>query len=266
MLEIIQHPAAIGACAGIVTWLFTALGAASVFLRKQFSRKTLDIMLGFAGGVMFAASIWSLLDPALDIAGETLGKWRFLPVAAGFCLGAGFLRLIDYIIPHLHPLVDMCDGIPCGLPRNYMLVLAITLHNIPEALAVGVAFGAIAVDPALGVASAVVLMLGIGLQNLPEGMAVSVPLLREGFSRGKAFFYGQLSGIVEPVAAAIGAMIASIATPFLPWAMSFAAGAMIFVTVEEVIPESQASGNGDWATLGLIAGFVCMMCLDVAFS
>lgn len=265
MVELTEHPALIGACAGIVTWIFTALGAGSVYLSKQFSRKTLDVMLGFAGGVMLAASIWSLLNPALELA-ASMGKWRFFPVATGFFLGAAFLRLIDFILPHLHPLVDMCDGRPCGLPRNFLLVFAITLHNIPEALAVGVAFGAAAIDPALGISGAVILMFGIGLQNLPEGMAVSVPLLREGFSRRKAFFYGQLSGIVEPLAAALGAALASVAMPFLPWALSFAAGAMVFVTVEEVVPESHASGNGDAATMGLILGFISMMCLDVAFG
>lgn len=267
MQAIVTSPALMGLLAGLVTWLFTSLGAATVFLRRSFSRKSLDIMLGFAAGVMLAASVWSLLLPALDLPKESWGAWRFVPAAAGFLLGAGALRLLDCIMPHIHPLIDKAEGIgACKLHRHFLLIFAITLHNIPEALAVGVAFGAVAIDPALGIAGAITLMLGIGLQNLPEGMAVSIPLVREGCSRKRAFYYGQLSGLVEPVAAVAGALLASAALPLLPWAMAFAAGAMIFVTVEEVIPEAHASGNGDAATMGLIIGFICMMCLDVAFS
>lgn len=267
MPELLHNPALMGLLAGLVTWLFTSLGAATVFLRKQFSRKSLDIMLGFAAGVMLAASVWSLLLPALDLAKESWGTWGFTPAAVGFCLGAFGLRMIDYFMPHIHPLINMEEGIgACKLHRHFLLILAITLHNIPEALAVGVAFGAVSVDPALGIAGAITLMLGIGLQNLPEGMAVSIPLLREGCTKRRAFFYGQLSGLVEPVAAVAGALLASAALPLLPWALAFAAGAMVFVTVEEVIPEAHASGNGDAATMGVIIGFVCMMCLDVAFS
>lgn len=267
MLEFItQNPIWAALFAGLITWFFTSLGAATVYLSKDFSRKTLDIMLGFAGGVMIAASIWSLLNPALHIAEETWGKWRFFPAAGGFLLGAAILRAIDYILPHIHPQLNMEEGMCSRLPRNTLLVLAITLHNIPEALAVGVAFGATASDPHFGYAGAIILMLGIGLQNLPEGMAVSLPLLREGCSRGKSFFIGQMSGIVEPIACICGAWLASLAVSVLPWTLGFAAGAMIFVTVEEVIPESQASGNGDAATMGLMLGFVIMMCLDVAFS
>lgn len=267
MPELLESPVLLGLGAGIVTWIFTTLGAASVFLRQQFSRKTLDILLGFAGGVMLAASVWSLLLPSLELAEKGWGAWRFIPAGGGFLLGSGILRLIDYILPHIHPLVNEAEGVKaCHLSRHFLLILAITLHNIPEALAVGVAFGAVAIDPTLGIASALTLMLGIGLQNLPEGMAVSIPLLREGCSRWRAFFFGQLSGLVEPVAAVIGALLASAALTMLPWAMAFAAGAMIFVTVEEVIPEAHASGNGDAATMGLIFGFVCMMCLDVGFG
>lgn len=267
MPDLIQTPALMGLLAGIVTWIFTSLGAATVFMRQQFSRKSLDIMLGFAAGVMLAASVWSLLLPALDLPKETWGNWRFVPAAIGFFLGAGALRLIDYFMPHIHPLINIEEGVgACKLHRHFLLVLAITLHNIPEALAVGVAFGAVAIDPALGIAGAITLMLGIGLQNMPEGMAVSIPLLREGCTRQRAFFYGQLSGLVEPVASVAGALLASAALPLLPWALAFAAGAMVFVTVEEVIPEAHASGNGDAATMGVIIGFVCMMCLDVAFS
>lgn len=261
-----MNPALAGLLAGLVTWLFTSLGSAAVFLSRQFSQKALDIMLGSAAGIMLAASIWSLLEPALEMAGKTWESWRFVPVGLGFLAGAAALRLLDYLLPHLHPIVGLRDGPPSRLPKNFLLILAITIHNVPEALAVGVAFGAAAIDPSLGIAPAITLMLGIGLQNLPEGMAVSVPLLREGMSRRRAFFYGQLSGLVEPIAAFAGAVLASMAVPMLPWALSFAAGAMIFVTVEEVIPEAQASGNGDAATSGLILGFVAMMCLDIAFG
>lgn len=260
------HPAIMGLLAGLVTWGFTSLGAAAVFSPREFSRRSLDIMLGFAAGVMLAASFWSLLDPALEMARPGWGAWRFVPVALGFLGGAGVLRLLDIVLPHLHPLEGFEDGRPSHLPRSLLLVLAITLHNIPEGLAVGVAFGAAGATPELGFAGAFTLMFGIGLQNLPEGMAVSVPLLREGLSRRKAFFYGQLSGIVEPVAAVIGAAAAAVAAPVLPWALAFAAGAMIFVVVEEVVPEAQASGNGDAATMGVMLGFALMMCLDVAFG
>ena len=267
MLEFIREsPALAGICAGLVIWLFTSIGAGAVFLQREFSRKTLDILLGFAGGVMLAASVWSLLDPALELAAESWGAWKFLPPAGGFVLGALCLRLLDYATPHLHLMLDRPDGPESRLPRSFLLGFAITLHNIPEALAVGVAFGAAAIDPAMGAAGAIVLMIGMGLQNIPEGMAVSLPLLREGMSRRKSFFIGQLSGAVEPVAALLGALLTSLALPMLPWALGFAAGAMIFVTVEEVIPEAHASGNGDAATIGLIMGFICMMCLDVVFG
>lgn len=267
MPEFGQSPALMGLAAGLVTWIFTSLGAATVFLRQQFSRKTLDILLGFAAGVMLAASVWSLLLPALDLAKETWGAWSFVPAALGFIIGAAGLRLIDFLLPHIHPLINSEEGLGAAhMQRQLLLILAITLHNIPEALAVGVAFGAVAIDPELGMAGAMTLMFGIGLQNLPEGMAVSVPLVREGWSRSRAFFYGQLSGVVVPVAAVLGALLASAALPLLPWAMAFAAGAMIFVTVEEVIPEAHASGNGDAATMGLIIGFVCMMSLDVGLG
>lgn len=267
MLDFIREsPALAGLAAGLVTWLFTTLGAGAVFLKQEFSRKTLDVLLGFAGGVMLAASVWSLLIPALDLAKAAWGGWKFVPPAGGFLLGALTLRLLDYATPHFHLMLARPDGPHSELPRSFLLVLAITLHNIPEALAVGVAFGAASLDPALGMAGAFTLMFGIGMQNIPEGMAVSLPLLREGMGRRRAFFIGQLSGAVEPVAALVGALLTALALPVLPWALGFAAGAMIFVTVEEVIPEAHASGNGDAATLGLIAGFVTMMCLDVMFS
>lgn len=255
-----------GLLAGLVTWGFTSLGAAAVFSPHEFSRRTLDIMLGVAAGVMLAASFWSLLDPALEMARPGWGVWRFVPVALGFLGGAVVLRLLDILLPHLHPLEGFAEGTSTHLSRSVLLVLAITLHNIPEGLAVGVAFGAASAAPEMGLAGAVTLMIGIGLQNLPEGMAVSVPLLREGLSRRRAFFYGQLSGVVEPIAAVVGAAAASFAAPVLPWTLAFAAGAMVFVVVEEVVPEAQASGNGDAATMGVMLGFALMMCLDVAFG
>ncbi len=259
-------PAGMALLAGLVTWGFTAAGAALVFASRSFSRLSLDIMLGFAAGVMLAASFWSLLQPALDMASDW-GRLAFLPVAGGFLAGAAALRLLDLLLPHLHQMENLEEGIPTRLPRSTLLVLAITLHNIPEGLAVGVAFGAAAAGGGeAGLTGALTLMLGIGLQNLPEGTAVSVPLLREGLSRRKAFFYGQLSGMVEPLAAVLGAFAVSMARPVLPFALAFAAGAMIFVVVEEVIPESHASGHGDAASLGVVAGFAVMMCLDAALG
>ena len=248
------------------TWAFTAFGAGMVYTAKSFSRRTLDVMLGFAAGVMIAASYWSLLAPALEMSSH-LGRLACVPVALGFLVGAGVLRLVDLILPHIHPTENVPDGPPSKLPRSALLVFAITLHNIPEGLAVGVAFGAAASGaPEASIAGAMTLMFGMGLQNIPEGVAVSVPLLREGFSKNRAFFFGQLSGIVEPIAAVFGALVVGIAEPILPFALAFAAGAMIFVVVEEVIPESHASGHGDAASLGVIIGFVVMMCLDVALA
>lgn len=267
-----DSPALMALLAGLVTWGFTSVGAGMVFASREFSRRSLDTMLGFAAGVMIAASFWSLLDPALNMARPAWGRLAFVPAALGFLAGAGVLRLMDILLPHLHPLEGFADGPPSRLPRSALLIFAITLHNIPEGLAVGVAFGAAALGDPVAAASganlagALTLMFGIGLQNLPEGMAVSVPLLREGFSRRRAFFYGQLSGVVEPIAAVLGAVVAAVAAPALPYALAFAAGAMIFVVVEEVVPEAQASGHGDAATMGLIAGFVIMMILDVAFQ
>lgn len=255
-----------GSACGVLTWAFTAFGAGMVYTAKSFSRRTLDVMLGFAAGVMIAASYWSLLAPALEMSSH-LGRLACVPVALGFLAGAGVLRLVDLILPHIHPTENVPDGPPSKLPRSALLVFAITLHNIPEGLAVGVAFGAAASGaPEASIAGAMTLMFGMGLQNIPEGVAVSVPLLREGFSKNRAFFFGQLSGIVEPIAAVFGALVVGIAEPILPFALAFAAGAMIFVVVEEVIPESHASGHGDAASLGVIIGFVVMMCLDVALA
>jgi ZIP family zinc transporter len=254
--------------AGIFTWFLTVLGAAVVFVTQQVSKRILDSMLGFAGGVMIAASFWSLLIPAIEMSQDNVvGSW--FPAALGFFIGTVFLRLIDKILPHLHigfPLKE-AEGIKTSWQRSTLLVLAITLHNIPEGLAVGVAFGAVAFNlPSATLPAAIALAVGIGIQNFPEGLAVSVPLRREGISRFKSFWYGQLSAIVEPVASVIGAATVLLARSLLPYALAFAAGAMIFVVVEEVIPESQRSGNTDLATGSTILGFLIMMILDVAFG
>ncbi len=254
--------------AGTVTWLMTAAGAAFVLLAARPSRKLLDAMLGFAGGVMMAASFWSLLAPAIEIA-EEMAVPAWLPPAVGFLAGAGVLAAIDRILPHIHPSLraDHAEGIKTAWHRATLLVLAITLHNIPEGLAVGVGFGAAAAGiGAATVASAIALALGIGIQNVPEGLAVSMPLRRAGLSVAKAFWYGQLSATVEPVAAVVGAAAVLVARPLLAYILAFAAGAMIFVVVEELIPESQEEGNVDLATTGLMLGFVVMMILDVAFG
>ena len=248
------------------TWACTAVGAGLVFFTKVISRLFLDVMLGFAAGVMLAASYWSLLAPAIAMS-ESLGNMAWLPAAVGFVSGAIFLRLVDVFLPHIHYLSGVKDGPSSHWKRTTLLVAAVTLHNIPEGLAVGVAFGAVAAGlPEAGLAGAMSLALGIGLQNLPEGAAVSMPLRGEGVSRRKAFLVGQASGLVEPVAGVIGAAAVVVMQPILPYALAFAAGAMVFVVVEEVVPESQSAGHGDWATMGLIAGFTLMMILDVAFG
>ena len=251
------------------TWMLTALGAAMVFFFKQVNRKLLDGMLGFAAGVMIAASFWSLLAPAIAMTRETSSVPVWLPAAVGFILGGAFIRLIDLFLPHLHlgfPLRE-AEGIHTKWRRSILLVLAITLHNFPEGLAIGVAFGAVAADlPTATLASAVALAIGIGIQNFPEGVAVSVPLRSEGMSRFRSFMYGQSSALIEPFAAALGAGAVLLMRPILPYALAFAAGAMIFVVVEELIPESQLAKNTDFATSGAMLGFVIMMILDVALG
>jgi ZIP family zinc transporter len=254
--------------ATLFTWGMTAMGAGMVFLGRQLSGKMLDGMLGFAAGVMIAASFWSLLAPAIEMA-EAMGKPPWLPAVAGFISGGAFLWAVDRLLPHLHlgfP-VNEAEGIKTSWQRTTLLVLAITLHNIPEGLAVGVAFGAVASGfPSATLAGAIALALGIGMQNFPEGTAVSMPLRREGFTRRKSFCYGQLSGMVEPVAGVLGAAFVLMARPLLPYALAFAAGAMIFVVVEEVVPESQRRGNTDFATVGAMLGFAVMMFLDVSLG
>jgi len=260
------HPVILALFATLFTWGVTALGASMVFFFKSINKSILNSMLGFAAGVMIAASFWSLLEPSIEMA-EQNGTTPWIPALVGFLSGGAFLLLVDMILPHLHLglSTDKAEGIKTSWQRSVLLVLAITLHNIPEGLAVGVAFGALADNPNTGMlASAVALAIGIGLQNFPEGAAVSIPLRREGFSRLKAFGYGQFSGIVEPIAGVAGAYLVLTLTPLLPYALSFAAGAMIFVVVEELIPESQTGNETDFSTIGAMLGFATMMLLDVA--
>jgi ZIP family zinc transporter len=254
--------------AGLFTWSVTAAGAATVFLAKNVNRRLLDSMLGFSAGVMLAASYWSLLAPAIEIARSgPLPAW--LPVLIGFLLGGGTLWLFDRVLPHLHlglP-VEQAEGPRTNLRSTTLLVIAITLHNIPEGLAVGVAFGGVLEgSESASLTAAIALAIGIGLQNFPEGVAVAMPLRAEGLSRGRSFWYGQLSGVVEPVAAVIGCAAVMFAAPLLPYALAFAAGAMLFVVAEELIPEAHHHGNVDLATLSLLGGFALMMVLDVALG
>ncbi len=254
--------------ATLFTWFVTALGAAMVFFFKEIKRNVLNGMLGFAAGVMIAASFWSLLAPAIEMS-EEMGGIPWVPAAVGFLGGGAFLWLVDKLLPHLHMGMDTEDaeGPKTSWQRSVLLVLAITLHNIPEGLAVGVAFGAVAAGMSSAtLAGAIALAIGIGLQNFPEGAAVSIPLRREGFSRTKSFLYGQASGIVEPIAGVIGAAAVILMRPMLPYALSFAAGAMIYVVVEELIPEAQQDKNTDIATIGAMIGFTVMMVLDVALG
>ncbi len=262
------HPVSQAFIAGIFTWAATALGAAIVIFTKTINQKMLDTMLGFAAGVMIAASFWSLLAPAIEMSERgNLPSW--FPPAIGFISGGFFLRVADKILPHLHSGLPMqnAEGIRTSWRRTTLLVLAVTLHNIPEGLAVGVAFGGASAGlQSATLTGAMALALGIGIQNFPEGAAISMPLRGEGISRTKSFWYGQLSGMVEPLAAIVGAAAVVIAAPVLPYALSFAAGAMIFVVVEELIPTSQRGENTDLATLGLILGFTLMMILDVGLG
>lgn len=254
--------------ATLFTWGVTALGAAMVFFFKEINKKILNAMLGFAAGVMIAASFWSLLNPAIEMA-EEMGTPGYIPAVIGFLFGGAFLFLVDRLIPHLHIGApdEEAEGIHTQLHRSILLVLAITLHNIPEGLAVGVAFGAAASGlPGAAVASAIALAIGIGLQNFPEGAAVSIPLRREGLSRAKSFLYGQASGVVEPIAGMLGAVAVLAMKPLLPYALSFAAGAMIYVCVEELIPEAQRDSDTDSSSIGAMLGFAVMMFLDVALG
>lgn len=267
----INDPVLLALIATGFTWFMTALGASMVFFFKEINKKVLNMMLGFAAGVMVAASFWSLLAPAIEMAQQSaLPAW--LVAAIGFVGGATFLWLADRFMPHAHFFGkdDEVEGIPTNLRRSILLVFSITLHNIPEGLAVGVAFGAAAANTGdAGLLPAIAVALGIGIQNFPEGAAVSIPLRREGVSRMKSFMYGQASGLVEPVAGVIGAAMVTSMLHILPYALAFAAGAMLYVVVEELIPESQSGGeheSADLSTIGFIVGFTIMMILDVALG
>lgn len=255
--------------ATLFTWGVTAAGASLVFFTRSINQKLMDSMLGFAAGVMIAASFWSLLSPGILMA-ENLGHLPWLTAAVGFLSGGVFMRITDKFLPHLHPglSMDKQEGVKTSWQRSTLLVLAITIHNIPEGLAVGVAFGAVAADlPSATIGGAIALALGIGIQNFPEGTAVSMPLRREGMSKGKSFFIGQFSGMVEPVAGVLGALFVLKMQNILPYALCFAAGAMIFVVVEELIPESQKRyENIDIVTMSTMGGFTVMMILDVALG
>ena len=264
-----QNPVWLAFLATTFTWFSTAVGAAFVFLFKKVHRALFDGLLGFSGGVMIAASFWSLLSPALEMSEVSFPTMKWLPVASGFIAGALFLFALDKLMPHLH--INFKDseseGPKTDFKRPTLLVLAITIHNIPEGLAIGVLFGGAALGlPGATFAAALVLAIGMAIQNLPEGVAVSMPLRRAGMSRRKSFFYGQLSAIVEPIAGVIGAVAVIYIQPILPFALAFAAGAMVFVVVEEVIPETQREKYTDIAVMGFILGFVVMMILDTSFS
>jgi len=262
-----QNPILLALIASIFTWSVTALGAAGVFFFKTINRKVLDGLLGFTAGVMIAASFWSLLAPAIEVSQE-MGMISWLPASIGFLSGGLFLWLIDKVLPHLHlnePKIK-AEGIKTSWHKTILLFLAVTLHNFPEGLAIGVAFGAASAGiPGASFAGAIALAIGIGIQNFPEGFAVAIPFRREGVSRYKSFMYGQSSALVEPIAAVLGAFAVTWFRPLLPYTLAFAAGAMIFVTVEEIIPESQKEST-DIATIGAMIGFTVMMVLDVALG
>jgi ZIP family zinc transporter len=254
--------------ATLFTWGMTAAGAGLVFLFREPNRRLLDAALGFTAGVMLAASFWSLLAPSIAMSAD-MGLVEWVPPLVGLLAGAAAMRLADWLLPHLHLFAPdtLVEGVRTRWQRTALLVLAITLHNIPEGLAVGVAFGAVQAGfDSASLGAAVALAIGIGLQNFPEGTAVAVPLRREGLSRTRAFYYGQMSAWVEPIAGVAGAAAVLVMRPILPYALAFAAGAMIFVVVEEVVPESQTGGHPDVATSGAIVGFAVMMVLDVALA
>ncbi len=257
-----------GLIAGLFTWSMTALGASLVYLIKSFNQKIMDSMLGFAAGIMIAASFFSLIIPALELgAKEQLLVEPIIPVALGFLSGGFFLLLLDKTIPHLHLYEQKAEGPTTQLHRSLLLVLAITIHNIPEGLAIGVAFGSYSLNPTPETLfAATTLTIGIGIQNFPEGTAVSMPLLREGYSKHQSFFYGQLSALVEPISIIIGIFLVNFVQSILPFALSFAAGAMIFVVIEELIPESQKNHHSDLATIFTLLGLTIMMILDVVLG
>lgn len=262
------NPVLLAFLGGLFTWAMTALGAAAVFFFKEINKSVLNIMLGFAAGVMVSASFWSLLLPALEMSEAV--KDQIVPywvwIIGGFALGGLFLLLADHIIPHVHTNdLEHPEGIKTSLRRSILLVLAVTLHNFPEGLAYGVLFGVVANDPTM-LTAAITLAIGIGIQNIPEGAAVSIPLRKEGFSRAKSFFYGQGSGAVEPIGAVIGAWFASSVQFLLPVALCFAAGAMMYVVIEELIPEAQSDRHSHGATHGFMIGFMIMTLLDITLG
>lgn len=258
-------PVALAAIGTGFTFLMTALGAATVFLfRKEINPSIQRIFLGFAAGVMIAASVWSLLIPAIEMASES-GGIGWVPAAGGFILGVLFLLALDIIIPHLHPGSDEAEGPKTRLPGSTLMVLAVTLHNIPEGMAVGLACAMVATGAGT-VPAALALCIGMGLQNFPEGAAVSLPLKKDGFSNGKAFLYGAFSGFVEPIGGILAVLVAGGITPLMPWFLSFAAGAMMYVVVEELIPEAHLGEHSNSGTIGALAGFLVMMILDVALG
>ena len=251
----------------LIPFLGTTLGSGMVFLMKdKINPKVQKLLLGFASGVMIAASIWSLITPSIEMA-EEQGKVSWIPASIGFLLGVVFLLILDSLIPHLHLDSKKPEGIKAKLKNTTMMILAVTLHNIPEGMAVGVVFaGILAQNTIMTLAGAFTLSIGIAIQNFPEGAIISMPLKNEGISKSKAFLYGTLSGIVEPIGAVITILLTSIVTPVLPYLLSFAAGAMIYVVVEELIPESQAGEHSNIGTIGVAIGFVIMMILDIALG
>jgi zinc transporter, ZIP family len=263
-----SHPILQALIAGTITWGMTSIGAAMVFMGKEISKKTFDVMLGFAGGVLLAASFWSMLLPAVQLS-QSSGLSPFIPITIGFILGVITFWSIDKILPHLHPNfpLEKAEGIKTNWRSSILLVLAITLSAIPEGLAIGVTFGAAALgSPSATLAGAIALAIGIGIQGFPEGFAVSIPLRREGLSRGRSFWYGLLSGLPEPVTAVVAATVVILAQSILPYAMAFSAGAMMFVVIEGVIPECQYCGNTDLATVGIMTGFLLMTVLNLVIK
>lgn len=251
----------------LIPFLGTSRGAAMVFLmKKEVNRKLEKLLLGFAAGVMIAASIWSLLIPSIDMT-ESQGKIAWIPAAIGFIFGILFLLMLDHIIPHLHMRSNKPEGVKSKLKNATMLVLSVTLHNIPEGMAIGVVFaGVLSNTPEMSLMGAFALSIGIAIQNFPEGAIISMPLKGEGVSKTKSFLYGMLSGIVEPIAAILTILFTNAITPILPYVLAFAAGAMIYVVTEELIPESQEGEHSDISTIGLAIGFVLMMILDIALG
>lgn len=261
-----MSPVSLAFLGTMFTFLATALGAATVFLfKKDIPHGMQRAFLGFAAGVMIAASVWSLLIPAMEMA-ENAGSPAWIPTAGGFVLGAAFLLVLDRLLPHLHPGSSEPEGMKSSLARTTMLVLAVTLHNVPEGLAVGLAFGLAGESSAMSLSGALALSLGMALQNFPEGAAISLPLKKEGLSNTRSFVYGALSGIVEPIAGVLGVLAAGAVTGIMPWLLAFAAGAMIYVVLEELIPEANLGEHSHTGTLSVMLGFLVMMVLDVALG